>query len=156
MSSRVQSFQKRTLLPSSMTVTATSHALPVSQSDSETRQGQGLGLRRRLSSLSFKIQSTSTSWASQLRSKSTGQQAGDYIRKWCYWGWSWILSRKPVFAKDLELNEEDQTKMLESHNRGSWMYVFLKVRSEIRKLVRSDKVGLPQTYRYDSVKYSKN
>lgn len=133
MSSIIQSFQKN-------------HALPLSQTDSTADQKKPC-LRRRLSSLSLKIQplsSKTTSWAFQ-RSKSVssmGEYAGTSIRNWWDWGWTWILSRKPVFAKDLEMNEEE-TVILGFHNRGSWRHVFYKVRSETRKLLGSDKVGLP-------------
>ena len=65
------------------------------------------------------------------------------------------IARKPIFAKDLEMNEEE-TKLIGSHNRGSLRHVFYKVRSEVRKLLGSDRVGLPQTCRYDSFNYSKN
>ncbi|EOX98919.1 hypothetical protein QUC31_014905 [Theobroma cacao] len=144
MSSIIQSFQK-------------SHALPVSQTESKE---QLPGLRRRLSSVSLNIKpisSPATSWAFH-RSKSLssmGEYAGGSIRKWWDWGWSWVLSRKPMFAKDLEMNEEE-TRILGCHNKGSWRHVFYKVRSEVKKLVGSDKVGLPQTYRYNSLDYSKN
>ncbi|KAJ6403254.1 hypothetical protein OIU84_015213 [Salix udensis] len=64
--------------------------------------------------------------------------------------------RSPFFAQDLEMNEEE-TRVLGCHSKGSWRHVFFKVRCEVRKLVRSDdKVGLPQTYRYNSFDYSKN
>lgn len=131
--------------------------LPVSQSESKE---QLPGLRRRLSSLSLNMQpissSPATSWAFHFhRSKSLssmGEYAGSSIRKWWDWGWSWVLSRKPTFAQDLEMNEEE-TMVLGCHNKGSWRHVFYKVKSEIKKLVGSDdKVGLPQTYRYDSLK----
>ncbi|XP_041012574.1 uncharacterized protein LOC121256031 [Juglans microcarpa x Juglans regia] len=151
MRSMIQNFQNRSFIPNM----PTKQALPVSQADSKEQ-----GLRRRLSSLSLKIQpitSPATSWAFR-RSKSVssmGEYAGSSIREWWDWGWSWILSRKPIFAKDLELNEEE-AKMLGSHDKGSWRHVFYKVRSEIRKLVGSDHVGLPQTYRYDSYNYSQN
>jgi hypothetical protein len=153
MKSIIHSFQKGSYIPAMPTAQA---ALPVSQPDDSKEQG----LRRRLSSLSLKIQpmaSPAASWALR-RSKSVssmGEKAGGSIRKWWDWGWSWILSRKPIFATDLEMNEEE-TKMLGSQNRGSWRHVFYKVRFEIRKLVGSDHVGLPQTYRYDSYNYSKN
>jgi hypothetical protein len=84
-----------------------------------------------------------------------GEYAGSFIRKWWDWGWSWVLSRKPIFTSYLEMNEEE-TKILGSQNRGSWRHVFYKVRYEIRKLVGSGHVGIPQTYRYDSYNYSKN
>ncbi|KAL5562315.1 hypothetical protein UlMin_032062 [Ulmus minor] len=144
MSSIVQTFQKRT------------SSLPVSQAQESKEQG----LRRRLSSLSLNLQpisSPAASWAFR-RTKSVsamGEYAGTSIRKWWDWGWSWILSRKPIFAQDLEMNEEE-TKILGSCSRGSWRHVFYKVKSEFRKLKRSDHVGLPQTCRYDSYNYSKN
>ncbi|XVF67119.1 hypothetical protein PTKIN_Ptkin10aG0095600 [Pterospermum kingtungense] len=149
MSSIFHSFQK-------------TQSLPVAQTQSNQQLPQpAAGLRRRLSSLSLKIQeatsSPATSWAFH-RSKSLssmGEYAGSSIRKWWDWGWSWVLSRKPVFAKDLEMNEEE-TRILGCHNKGSWRHVFYKVKSEIKKLVGSDKVGLPQTYRYSSLDYSKN
>lgn len=154
MSSIVQTFQKRSFFPSM----PTNQALPLSQSDSKEQS-----LRRRLSSLSFKIQPnipspTSSTWAFP-RSKSVssmGAYAGSSIRKWWDWGWTWILSRKPTFARDLELNEEE-TAILGCNNKGSWRHVFYKVWSEIRKLVGSDHhVVLPQTFKYDSFNYSKN
>ncbi|PON75228.1 hypothetical protein PanWU01x14_045800 [Parasponia andersonii] len=149
MSSIVQTFQKRTTF------------LPVSQSQQHDSKEQSQ-IRRRLSSLSLKIQPISSShaaasWAIS-RSKSVssmGEYAGSSIRKWWDWGWAWVLSRKPIFANDLEMNEEE-TKILGSHSRGSWRHVFYKVRSEFKKLLGSDRVGLPQTCRYDSFSYSKN
>lgn len=129
-------------------------ALPVSQPDSTQT------LRRRLSSISFKIQPISspvTSWSFH-RSKSVSSlrdHTGKSLRKWWDWGWSWILSRKAAFARDLEMNDEE-TKSLRSNCRGSFRHLFYKVRSEFRKLIRSDRVGLPQTFKYDSVNYSKN
>ncbi|KAA8535912.1 hypothetical protein F0562_028390 [Nyssa sinensis] len=122
----------------------TKQALPVSQPEQ--------GLRRRLSYLS-------SSPAALRRSKSVSsmeEYAGSSIRKWWDWGWSWILSRKPTFARDLEMNGEETT-VLGGHNKGSWRHVFYKVRSEVTRIVRSsDNVGLPQTFRYDSFNYSQN
>lgn len=135
----------------------TNQALPVSQSQDPNQQS----IRRRLSSISFKIQPISSpaaaSWAFR-RSKSVssmGEYAGSSIKKWWDWGWSLILSRKPIFAQDLETNDEE-IKFIGSHNRGTWRHVFYKVRSEFKKLVGSENVGLPQTYRYNSSDYSKN
>ncbi|XP_022762157.1 uncharacterized protein LOC111308082 [Durio zibethinus] len=110
-----------------------SQALPVSQTESKE---QLPGLRRRLSSLSLKLQPISCPAASWTfpRSKSLssmGEYAGSSIRKWWDWGWSWVLSRKPMFAQDLEMNEEE-TRVLGCHNKGSWRHVFYKVRSEIK------------------------
>ncbi|KAB5561678.1 hypothetical protein DKX38_006635 [Salix brachista] len=151
MSSIVQSFQKRNHAA----------ALPVSSQTHDSKDQGAAALRRRISSLSLKIQpisSPATEWAFR-RSKSVsamGEYAGSSIRKWWDWGWSWILSKKPIFAQDLEMNEEE-TRVLGCHSKGSWRHVFFKVRCEVRKLVRSDdKVGLPQTYRYNSFDYSKN
>ncbi|KAJ4715819.1 Protein downstream neighbor of son like [Melia azedarach] len=147
MSSIVQSIQKKSFLPKS-------NSLPVSQGEQQP------SLRRRLSSLSLKIQpisSQTTSWAFQ-RSKSVsamGEYAGTSVRKWWDWGWTWILSKKPSFAQDLEMNEEE-TRVLGCQNKGSLRHVFYKVRSEIKKLMGSDKVGLPQTCKYSSFDYSKN
>ncbi|XP_004151646.1 uncharacterized protein LOC101213314 [Cucumis sativus] len=141
MSSVVHTFTKtRSFLPSR----PLPDALPLSHTDSPSDQT----LRRRLSSLSLRIQpisSPATAWAIR-KSKSMssfGDLAGSSVRKWWDWGWAWILSRKPIFAKDLEMNEEE-SKILGSQNRGSWKHVFFKFRSEIRKLIGSD-VALPQT-----------
>lgn len=153
--------QKRSFIPN---LGSAAPSLPLSQRG-EHHQDGGLdtlqrGLRRRLSSLSLKIQpAASSSWDLLRRTRSVssmGASAGGSIRKWWDWGWSWIMSRKPVFAQDLEMNEEE-TKAIGSHNRGSWRHVFYKVRSEIRRLVGSDNnVGLPQTCRYDPVSYAQN
>ncbi|KAB2050807.1 hypothetical protein E1A91_A12G013700v1 [Gossypium mustelinum] len=148
MSSIMQSFQK-------------SRSLPLSQTQSK-EQAPLPALRRRLSSLSLKLHPSisspsAPSWSFP-RSKSLssmGDYAGSSIRKWWDWGWSWVLSRKPMFAQDLEMNEEE-TRVLGCHNKGSWRHVFYKLRSEIKKRMGSDKVGLPQTCRYDSLSYSKN
>ncbi|KAJ4846628.1 hypothetical protein Tsubulata_014641 [Turnera subulata] len=157
-SSIAESFQKRNLFPNS-------NSLPVSQSsnDHEAGQGQGQGLRRRLSSLSLReaVQQGQHRMMSAFhfpRSKSMGDctSVSSSVREWWDWGWGWILSRKPVFAQDLEMNEEE-AEALGSHSRGSWRHLLFKLRSEIRKLSRSShKVGLPQTYKYDSFNYSKN
>ncbi|KAJ6986225.1 hypothetical protein NC653_023963 [Populus alba x Populus x berolinensis] len=142
MSSIVQSFRKRN----------SSAALPVSQTHFSKDQAVA-GLRRRLSSLSLKFQpisSPATQWAFQ-RSKSVsamGEYAGSSVKKWWDWGWSWILSRKPVFAQDLEMNEEE-TRVLGCHSKGSWGHVFYKFRSEVdlipsvppRFLMRSSTFG---------------
>lgn len=75
-----------------------------------------------------------------------GDYAGTSIRKWWDWTWAWILSRKPIFAVDLEMNHQE-TKLLGSHNKGTLRHVIYKMRSEIRKFVASsDHATLPQTY----------
>ncbi|XP_031126519.1 uncharacterized protein LOC116028832 [Ipomoea triloba] len=141
-------------------------ALPVSQPGG----GGGEGIRKRLSSL-YSVQTPTTlisSSASSLgaafrRSKSMGDveymraKAADgfvSIRRWWDWGWSWILSRKPTFAKDLEMNE-DEKAALGCHSKGSWRHVFYKVKFELRRRLMGSE-GLPQTFRYDSLDYSKN
>ncbi|KAI3781070.1 hypothetical protein L2E82_11069 [Cichorium intybus] len=141
-------------------------SLPVShQPSSDDTSSVVAGMRRRLSSMSLRIQpssisdttSAATAWAMR-RSKSVssmGESASTSVRNWWDWGWGWILSRKPVFAQDLEFNQEE-TSVLRSHEKGSWKHVFVKVRSEIRKLVRSDNAGLPQTVRYNSCSYRRN
>ncbi|KAJ8767013.1 hypothetical protein K2173_012522 [Erythroxylum novogranatense] len=118
MTSLVRSFHKTTLFPHDRT----------------------RALRRRLSSLSLGIQPIYS------QTSSMGQQVGTSMRNWWHWTCSWVLSRKPIFAQDLEMNEED-TKFLGSHNRGSWRHVLYKLSSQIKRLVRSDNFGLPQTYR---------
>ncbi|KAE8721851.1 CMP-sialic acid transporter 4-like isoform X1 [Hibiscus syriacus] len=144
MSSITQSFQKNT-------------SLPVSQTESKDHlpAASGAGrLRRRLSALSLKLHPTSSPEKSCTfpRSKSLssmGEYAGSSIKKWWDWGWSWVLPKKPMFAKDIEMNEEE-TRILGFHNKGSWRHIFYKVRSEMRKLVGSDhRDSLPQTCRYN-------
>ncbi|XAR73077.1 hypothetical protein NMG60_11019937 [Bertholletia excelsa] len=154
-----QTIQKRSFIPSM----PAKQGLPVSQT--EGQGGQGQGLRRRLSSLSLnlnlKIQAPSSfpsPAAAFRRCKSVPSSLGmgeSSIRKWWEWGWGWILSRKPTFASDLEMNEEE-TAVLGCHSKGSWRHVFYKMRSELRRLMGDDKVGLPQTFSYDSFDYSKN
>ncbi|KVH88582.1 uncharacterized protein LOC112501942 [Cynara cardunculus var. scolymus] len=134
-------------------------SLPVSHSNIDDQSSMAAGMRRRLSSMSLRIQpsaisgttTAATAWAMR-RSKSVssmGESASTSIRSWWDWGWGWILSRKPLFAQDLEFNQ-DETSFLSSHDKGSWKHVIFKLRSEIRKLVRSDQNGLPQSVRYNS------
>ncbi|KAJ9550243.1 hypothetical protein OSB04_014288 [Centaurea solstitialis] len=134
-------------------------SLPVSHSDDESSSSVAAGMRRRLSSMSLRIQpsaisgttTAATAWAMR-RSKSVssmGESASTSIRNWWDWGWGWILSRKPVFAQDLEFNQHESS-FLASNEKGSWKHVIFKLRSEIRKLTRSDQNGLPQTVRYNN------
>ncbi|XP_068648374.1 uncharacterized protein [Aristolochia californica] len=141
----------------------TSESLPISQSGSADEPVKvGGGLRRRLSSISLRIQplsysSSASSWAFR-RSKSMsaiGDLAGSSVRKWWDWGWSWVLSRKPTFASDLEMNEEE-TAMIGCHSRGSWKHIFYKVRSEFRKLVGPGHLPTTNKFRYDSFSYAQN
>lgn len=123
--------------------------LPTKQSD----EPQQPGIRRRLSSLSLNLHSAATpaaSWALH-RSKSLssmGQNAGISIKSWWAWGWAWILSKKPIFARDLEMNEEEK-HVVGVQNRGSFLHVFYKAKSELRKLLGSNDTSLPQTFRDD-------
>ncbi|XP_047948976.1 uncharacterized protein LOC125194794 [Salvia hispanica] len=101
-------------------------------------EASGPGIRRRLSSLSLnlKIQPSSppaAAWAMR-RPKSIsamGEYAGSSARKWWEWGWGWILTRKPTFAADLEMNEEE-VAAIGSHSRGSWPHVFYKLTPHLR------------------------
>lgn len=138
-------------------------SLPVSsqpRSKEEDADGVAGGLRRRLSSMTTSFHSASAAASSMSifpRSKSLssmGDYAGTSLRKWWDWSWAWILSRKPIFARDLEMNEQE-TKLLGSHDRGSWRHVFCRVRSEIRRFItHSDYAALPQTYRPQKVQSS--
>lgn len=120
------------------------------------------GIRRRLSSLSLNKLQDSISCSipkgsfNSMRSKSSQglEHAGSSIRKWWDFGWSWILSRKPAFAQDLEMNDQE-TSFLASHNKASWLHLFYKVRSEFDKILSfrsSSNYTLPQTFNYDGVK----
>lgn len=55
------------------------------------------------------------------------------------------------------MNEEEMS-MLGCHSKGSLKHLFYKVRSEIRKLVRSQTLPTraAQGFRYDSFNYAKN
>lgn len=119
------------------------------------------GIRRRLSALSLNNLQDSISSSipkgsfSSMRSKSSQglEHAGSSIRKWWDFGWSWILSRKPAFAQDLEMNDEE-TSYIGSHNKGSWLHLFYKVRSEFDKILSfrsSSNLTLPQTFKYDHI-----
>lgn len=74
-----------------------------------------------------------------------GENAGSSIKKWWDMGWAWVLSRKPAFVQDLEMNEEEK-HFLGFQNRGSLKHLFFKVKSEVRKLFRYDDMSLPQTF----------
>ncbi|XP_071704694.1 uncharacterized protein [Rutidosis leptorrhynchoides] len=139
------------------------NSLPVSHTTKDASPPETAGMRRRNSFTSsfdtFPIQrptiSSTTAWA--LRGSksvsSMGESASTSLKSWWDRGWDWILSRKPVFAQDLEMNHEE-TCVLGSNNKGSWRHILYKFRSEIRKLVKSDQPGLPQTIRSNSLKPS--
>uniref|UniRef100_A0A1D1Z8K5 Uncharacterized protein n=1 Tax=Anthurium amnicola TaxID=1678845 RepID=A0A1D1Z8K5_9ARAE len=134
MSSILENLQKRSFLASR----PGKDDLPISQAAPK------MGVRRRFSSFSVGTQplssaaAASSEWAFR-RTKSMssiGDLAGGSLRRWWDWGWGWILSRKPTFARDLEMNEEE-TAMLGCHGKGSWRHVLYKLRSELRKVVGS-------------------
>ncbi|KAL6635014.1 hypothetical protein ACP70R_027685 [Stipagrostis hirtigluma subsp. patula] len=110
-----------------------------------------MGLRKRLSSFSGKIQpisSASAEWAFR-RSKSAPSlgaafaTTGGSLRLWWEWGVGWLLSKKPSFAGDLEMNEEEAAA-LGRQSRGSWGHILYKMRSGVRRLVASSH-SLPTT-----------
>ncbi|MCL7052227.1 hypothetical protein MKW94_013726 [Papaver nudicaule] len=126
-------------------------SLPVSQ----TSPAETGSLRRRLS---FGIipSDISTTWAIR-RTKSMssfGETTGSSLKRWWNSSWNWILSRKPTFARDLEMDEEESS-MLGFHKKGTLHHVFYKIRFEVRKLLNS-KAGRDQGFKYDSQSYAQN
>uniref|UniRef100_A0A0D9VK72 Uncharacterized protein n=1 Tax=Leersia perrieri TaxID=77586 RepID=A0A0D9VK72_9ORYZ len=112
-----------------------------------------MGLRKRLSSFSGKIQpisSASAEWAFR-RSKSAPSlgaafAAGGPLKRWWDWGVGWLMSKKPGFASDLEMNEEE-VAILGRQSRGSWGHILYKMRSGVRRLVASSSSqSLPTTH----------
>ncbi|OAY70707.1 uncharacterized protein LOC109711159 [Ananas comosus] len=159
MATFLESIQKRRFFPSM----PLKDDLPISQG--AQKDTHLIGLRKRISSFSVKIQpisSASTEWAFR-RSKSMPSVLGGFgfgftaapIRRWWDLGWRWILSRKPAFAGDLEMNEEE-TAVLGRQSKGSLRHIFYKLRSEVRKLVGSDKLPTTQKFRYDAINYVQN
>lgn len=162
-SSFIETIQKRKFLPTM----PYKDELPISQSEAAKGSSSAaavIGLRKRISSFSVRIQplsSASTAWA--FRKSKSMPSLGDFgvggpLRRWWDWGWGWILSRKPVFARDVEMNEEE-IQMLGCHSKGSLRHLFYKVRSELRRLVRSQTLPTTmngQQFRYDSISYAHN
>ncbi|CAJ2633487.1 uncharacterized protein LOC123921865 [Trifolium pratense] len=113
--------------------------------------GEGILLRRRLSCSSFNNNTPAAAesdqtWSFPCSSRSKSFSFSFSIRNWWDCTWAWILSRKPIFATDLEMNEHE-TKLLASRDKGSWKHVFYRMRSEIRRITNSDYcTPLPQTY----------
>ncbi|KAE9606424.1 hypothetical protein Lal_00013624 [Lupinus albus] len=102
----------------------------------------GRGLRRRLSSLKIpNIPKSSSSSPSMTMSDYTNGTCIT-IKKWWDCVCAWILSSKPIFVTDLEMNQQYETKLL----RGTWEHLFTKLRSQITRLITSDHHHLPQTY----------
>ncbi|KAF0935144.1 hypothetical protein E2562_030427 [Oryza meyeriana var. granulata] len=114
-----------------------------------SKESHLMGLRKRLSSFSGKIQpisSASAEWAFR-RSKSApslGAFAGGPLKRWWDWGVGWLMSKKPGFASDLEMNEEE-VAVLGRQSKGSWGHILYKMRSGVRRLVTSH--SLPTTHR---------
>ncbi|KAH7689400.1 hypothetical protein IHE45_03G095700 [Dioscorea alata] len=154
MSSMFENLQKKRFFPTM----PEKDELPISQD--KHKETHIIGLRRRLSSFSINVQpltSASTAWAFR-RSQSMpsfGEFAGGPLRKWWDWSWGWILSRKPAFAKDIEMNEEEST-MLGYNSKGSLKHLLYKLRSEFRRLLRSETLPTTQGFRYDSFSYAQN
>ncbi|KAJ3707379.1 hypothetical protein LUZ61_011084 [Rhynchospora tenuis] len=141
-------------LPISQTITATV----------ETNYPEHInGLRRRIASFSVKIQPISTAtteWAfrrSQSMPSFRDITSGP-LSKWWSWGTSWLLSKKAQFSRDLEMDGEgEQTTMLGTDGTSNaFVHLFYKVRSELRKLIRSDKLPTTHKFRYDSFSYAQN
>jgi hypothetical protein len=116
-------------------------SLPIS---STTTDEPGL-LRRRLSSLSLNLSRNQPSTVSRSKSVSDmGEQGGSSVKEWWEWSWSWILLKKlPIFFTDLEVNKNETKSSLGNQQRGSFIHVFFKLRSEIRRLLRPSSDSLP-------------
>lgn len=117
-----------------------------------------MGLRKRLSSFSGKIQPISSASAAEWafrRSKSAPSlgaafaAGGGSLRQWWQWGVGWLLSKKPGFAGDLEMNEEE-VAALGRQSRGTWAHILFKMRSGVRRLVASAH-SLPTTHKQQSL-----
>uniref|UniRef100_A0A0E0IEC3 Uncharacterized protein n=1 Tax=Oryza nivara TaxID=4536 RepID=A0A0E0IEC3_ORYNI len=139
--------------------------LPVTNATGKGRGGDHLiGLRRRMSSFSVRIQPLMSSAgaggafrrATSMPSvKALAAQAGA-VRRWWGWGLGWVMNRRPAFARDLEMND-DEAAALGCHCRGTWRHVFYRLRAGARRLLGRD--GLPLSahdFRYDSVSYAHN
>ncbi|CAM0944535.1 unnamed protein product [Alopecurus aequalis] len=125
--------------------------LPTFQSGGGVKEESHLmGLRKRLSSFSGKIQpisSASAEWAFR-RSQSAPSLAAAAapIKRWWDWGLGWLLSKKPGFAGDLEMHEEE-VAALGRQSKGTWAHVLYKMRSGVRRFVVSSH-SLPTTQSY--------
>ncbi|KAE8816199.1 hypothetical protein D1007_06322 [Hordeum vulgare] len=123
------------------------------------------GMRRRVSSsLSLSLQPLSSSSSAAFRRARSmpsikALAAAGAVRQWWEWGLGWVMTRKPSFARGLEMNDEEAA-VLGCHCRGTLRHVFYKARAEVRRLLGRD--GLPlggvaaQDFRYDSVSYAQN
>ncbi|VVB14601.1 unnamed protein product [Arabis nemorensis] len=102
---------------------------PTSLPVSSTTADEPCVLRRRLSFLSLILSHNKPSTA-------MGDQGSSSVKEWWEWSWSLILLKKlPIFITDLEFNKEE-TKSSSFQQRGSFIHVFFKLRSEISRLLR--------------------
>ncbi|XP_037468863.1 uncharacterized protein LOC119341068 [Triticum dicoccoides] len=123
------------------------------------------GMRRRVSSsLSLSLQPLSSSSSAAFRRARSmpsikALAAAGAVRQWWEWGLGWVMTRKPSFARGLEMSD-DEAALLGCHCRGTLRHVFYKARAEVRRLLGRD--GRPlggvaaQDFRYDSVSYAQN
>ncbi|CAD5318726.1 hypothetical protein AtNW77_Chr2g0234811 [Arabidopsis thaliana] len=118
---------------------------PTSLPISSTTTDEPGHLRRRLSSLSLNLSRNQPSTVSRSKSVSDmGEQGGSSVKEWWEWSWSWILLKKlPIFFTDLEVNKNETKSSLGNQQRGSFIHVFFKLRSEIRRLLRPSSDSLP-------------
>lgn len=142
-------------------------ALPISQATTVTFQSNSPehlnGLRRRIASFSVKIQPISTAtteWAfrrSQSMPSFKDITSGP-LSKWWSWGTSWLISKKAQLSHDLEMSREGERATMLGRDGTSnvVMHLFYKIRSELRKLVGSDKLPTTHKFRYDSFSYAQN
>ncbi|KAJ6853851.1 uncharacterized protein M6B38_112950 [Iris pallida] len=174
MGSLIETIQKKRFLIPSMPY---KDELPISSSSSQSSKAEqlggliGIGIRKRISSFSVNIQpclasTASSAWAfRKSRSMpSLGELAGGpVIRRWWERSWGWLLSKRPTFAKDVEMNEEE-IALLGRHSKGTLRHVLYKLRAEIGRLLllaRTDQSALLPTstheqFRYDSFSYANN
>jgi hypothetical protein len=142
-------------------------ALPISQATTasiQTNCPEHLnGLRRRFASFSVKIQPISnatTEWAfrrTQSMPSFKDITSGPFSNWWSVCT-SWLLSKKAQFTHDLEMSREGERETMLGRNGTSnaVMHLFYKIRSELRKLVGSDKLPTTHKFRYDSFSYAQN
>ncbi|KAI4975015.1 hypothetical protein ZWY2020_048622 [Hordeum vulgare] len=94
------------------------------------------GMRRRVSSsLSLSLQPLSSSSSAAFRRARSmpsikALAAAGAVRQWWEWGLGWVMTRKPSFARGLEMNDEEAA-VLGCHCRGTLRHVFYKARAEV-------------------------
>ncbi|CAH8353570.1 unnamed protein product [Eruca vesicaria subsp. sativa] len=116
-------------------------SLPVSSTAANAGE-PGL-LRRRLSSLSLNLsrnQPSTDDFHSSKSVSSMGEQGGSSMKEWWEWSWSLmiLLKKLPIFfTADLEFNKDGTKSFFGNQERGSLAQVFFRLRSEIRRLLRT-------------------